>query len=572
MNMEKDDMAQVEGLNVRGTRYYLRVVIPADLQEAYGKARVNEALHTSDRRQAIEKATIRKGEWAAEFARKRAERNPVQLKSVSPALAAELAQRLRASILAADDATRTNPRLMADVTHKRQEMRRRKANGLYIPIWEPPEFTRDPLDGLTDEETAFLAEMNATEDEGAARALAGRRMAVVLPLVQAEARRMGLAFGADAPGAREALMEALKAYRIARQELTMRDRGEVIDTPEVPFPPVTNGATSSTPKARTLRDVFDRWTGSGDKPRSADAIAACERALRLHEAQFPGKALAAISREDGDTFRTWLRENSRTSKTARDRLTAIKSLLKYAHETLEWLDRQPWRSIDIEAKTTNKRRPWTMEELRSLFGTPLHQGYALPNAPHAGAEAAYWIPLLGLFTGARLGELCQLRPEDVREDDGVWALVLTDDGEHQSIKSAAGHRVVPIHSELVRLGFLDYVTGVKASGAGSLWPAMRQRPGKPSDFFGRWFRKLKSSAGLNEPMPDFHCFRHTVRPQMRRAGIPAETQDRITGHKTPGSIGTTTYDHWDIHDLQRGVEAIRYPGLDLPRVAPRGPA
>lgn len=67
------------------------------------------------------------------------------------------------------------------------------------------------------------------------------------------------------------------------------------------------------------------------------------------------------------------------------------------------------------------------------------------------------MPLLGLFTGARLGELCQLRTVDVQMVGGLPALVLTDDGEDQSIKSEAGHRTVPIHSELLRLGFLEYV-------------------------------------------------------------------------------------------------------------------
>lgn len=61
----------------------------------------------------------------------------------------------------------------------------------------------------------------------------------------------------------------------------------------------------------------------------------------------------------------------------------------------------------------------------------------------------------------------------------------------------------------------------------------------------------------------FHYFRHTVRPLMRRAGFSESTQDKITGHKTPGSIGTLTYDHWTREEMRNAVEAIRFQYLEL---------
>jgi integrase len=267
----------------------------------------------------------------------------------------------------------------------------------------------------------------------------------------------------------------------------------------------------------------------------------------------------------GDQYRAWLLENCNTPKTARDRLTAIKSLLKYATETLEWLPKQPWHGLDIKATTTNKRRPWTSIELQTFFHSPLYQQGTLPDHPYAGQHAAYWIPLLGLYSGARLGELCQLRTQDVQTLEGIPVLVLTDEGEGQSIKSVAGHRSVPIHSELIRLGFLDYVESIRSSGNGSLWPSLKLRNGKPSDYFGRWFKDQRHSLGLVEARPDFHCFRHTVRPLMRQAGFSEETQDKVTGHKAHGSVGTVVYGHWTLQEIQAAIEAIMYPFLSLQR-------
>lgn len=68
--------------------------------------------------------------------------------------------------------------------------------------------------------------------------------------------------------------------------------------------------------------------------------------------------------------------------------------------------------------------------------------------------------------------------------------------------------------------------------------AMKLRKGKPIDFFGRWFKEHRESLGL---APSFHYFRHAVRPLMRQAGIPDETQDKVTGHASKGSVGTVVY-------------------------------
>jgi integrase len=229
--------------------------------------------------------------------------------------------------------------------------------------------------------------------------------------------------------------------------------------------------------------------------------------------------------------------------------------------------RQPWEGLAIEVTTENPRRPWKKEELEVLFSSPLHMGYQLPTNKDGGRDAAYWIPLLALFTGARAGELCQLQTKDVQEIEGIPVLRLTDDGEDQKIKSDAGHRTIPLHSELIRLGFLDYVECVRKKGSVSLWPELPLRAEKPSDYFGRWFLEHRVALGLQgKGGPSMHFFRHTVRPLMRRAGFSSAVQDKITGHETRGSIGDVVYDHVMMEELQPAVEAIRYPYLNLPRV------
>jgi integrase len=67
-------------------------------------------------------------------------------------------------------------------------------------------------------------------------------------------------------------------------------------------------------------------------------------------------------------------------------------------------------------------------------------------------EAKRWVPFLAAYTGARVGELAQLRKQDVRKEDGHWTIHLTP--EAGTIKTNEARTVV-LHSHLVELGFPD---------------------------------------------------------------------------------------------------------------------
>lgn len=561
--MNEKIVANTTGLNQRGAFWYVRVVVPPPLRPSFGKSRYNVATGHTDKRQANVQAAGIRAEWLAKFAQKERELSPQPLPAVSPEMVLELAQRVHASALRDDDRIRSDLPLLAEMVHVRRELDRKANDPAHVPQWVPPEARKDDLTGLRDGEAHELMGLNEHLSKAAASALSKRNLAAVLSLVQAEARVLGLSFDHTAPGGREALEASLKAYRAARHEVTQRDSGEVIHTP------VLSSTPTATINARTLRGVYLRWKDSGDSTKSADTVAACGRALALFEGFAPESTLKGITRAQGDEFRTWISKQSNTSKTARDRLNWIKSLLKYAAETLEWIPKHPWAGISITVKTEAKRRPWEDPELKLLFKAPLTASYALPTAWNAGKDAAYWIPLLGLFTGARLGELCQLRVMDIRTVESLPVLVVTNEGVGQKVKSCAGHRSIPIHSELIRLGFLEYVASVRPAGEASLWPSLKFRKGKPSGYFSRWFSDYRKGLGLGA-LPDFHCFRHTVRPLMRRAGISETTMDKVTGHESGGSVGTVVYDHWTLGELKQAVECIKYPFLSLPVVSPHG--
>lgn len=309
-----------------------------------------------------------------------------------------------------------------------------------------------------------------------------------------------------------------------------------------------------------LRTIYDRWAKS--KPLTADSIACCGRALRLFEEHTHNTPLQNLTRSQGDAFRAWLQTLPTTSKTARDRMNWVKSLLKYAAQELEIIPKSPWVGLGIKSQTTAKRQPWSEEHLKVLLGHETWQKGTMPTDTKAGGIAAYWIPLLAMYTGARCSELCQLKVIDIGTTSNAPTIRITDEGEGQHVKSSAGHRVVPIHSELIRLGFLDYARSINES---SLWPDLPQREGKPGGYFSQYFGVLRKSLGI--PVHTvFHSFRHTVRTALTESRIHETTIDRILGHESGGSVGARVYTHVAVESLKAAIETLHYPAQQLDRI------
>lgn len=300
----------------------------------------------------------------------------------------------------------------------------------------------------------------------------------------------------------------------------------------------------------SMRDVYDFWIKSS--PKSSDAVASCARALKLFEEHTGNPPLSQLTRAQGDQFRAKLRELPTTSKTARDRFNWIKSLLKYASQDLELIPRSPWVGLEIKSRTTAQRQPWSTEHLDILLGHEIWQQGILPKDSKAGGLAAYWVPLMGLYTGARCSELCQLLVHDIDTKATIPTIRITDEGEGQNVKSAAGHRTIPIHSELIRLGFLEYVKSVEGP---KLWPNLPQREGKPGGYFSQWFGTLRKSLNIPESII-FHSFRHTVRSNLSAVGCQEVVIDRLLGHESSGGVGARVYTHVDANVLRNAIETL----------------
>lgn len=547
--MAKNTVRKERGVYRRtdSTQWQWQLKVPKDLRPLYPSPWAEQcSLRTSKLEEANRKARQLRVQWDATFKQQRDQREqlettaPEKVECITPQMAKALADAIKHTILDIDERVRTNPKQWAIGGGFKAQMR-----------------------GMPDHLADTLSETNREQVELLSVAVARNRLDEARPVMENVAAELGLAVDERTPGYAEALRVCLHALKDAYALGMQRDKGEVVETPPAP-----SLKQIEAQKPRYLRDVFELWKApfmpeEGKKP--PDKVTKKAAALKLYEEQTGNPPLNELRREQGAAFKTYLLKQKGASKTKNMRLGAVKELLKHASQDLEWLPRNPWQGLDIPYVTEKKREPWTLAEVKALFGLALFTEYELPKATASnGGPAAYWIPLLGLYTGASISELCQLQPADVLDKDGIACISINDEAEGKRVKTEQRKREVPLHSELVRLGFLEYVEAVRQAREEWLWPALSFRTDKPGGYFSGWFSRLRKTAPEN--VPDFHSFRHTVRSKLAEKHFPEALQDRITGHKVTGSAGVRVYTHYTLAVLSEAVEKIEYPGLTLTKV------
>jgi len=337
--------------------------------------------------------------------------------------------------------------------------------------------------------------------------------------------------------------------------------------PETETPPEV---TEQAADAVTLSDLADKWEAERKPDRKS--IEATERAIRRFTEMVGDILPRDLTRAHAVAFKDKLLESGQTPVNTNKHLAVFNVILNFGAANGE-LEYNPAQGVKVKVKRDPKdaRHPFALRDLQTIFATlPPYTGEVVPG--HIGRDAAYWVPLLALFYGARREELCQLRPEDIYEevymdeagaDRKVWVLRITDAGEGQKVKNSGSVRRVPIHAELITRGFLAFVD--KQRGKSQLFDLAPDENGRKGAAFGKWFNTtLREICGITDPKLVFHSFRHSFKDHCRALLISEEVSDALSGHassKVSRRYGGLSF---PLHPLVEAVGKYRVPGLVLP--------
>jgi integrase len=282
----------------------------------------------------------------------------------------------------------------------------------------------------------------------------------------------------------------------------------------------------------------------------------------------------------GLSFREIIEANKLVKKPAIGRTNTNKYLAALASfatwlVTNEYIDNEVMSGMYLSVDKNKKNVfPFTERQLQTIFSSSLFGKCVGDRLEHKEGNVAirdwrYWMPWIALYSGARLGEIAQLSTTDVRRLHGVWIFHITEEvatGEGDDLKSTktdGSQRVVPVHSELIKLGFLQYHAEMVARGEQRLFPELKRDSrgffGKASKFFNGYFEAVgvKVDKKLN-----FHSLRHGIADAFRRAGYLDEEFNVLLGHTkrtTTGVYGILP--QGVLSQRVEMIEAVRFSGL-----------
>ena len=210
------------------------------------------------------------------------------------------------------------------------------------------------------------------------------------------------------------------------------------------------------------------------------------------------------------------------------------------------------------------RPPFTIPELTSIF-TMIAD---LPNRPRFMPKLypmRYWVNLLALYQGMRLNEICQLYLDDIVMEEGLPCIRIRPDKERkQKVKNKSSIRTIPIHSTILRLGFIGYCLNIreeKGSMACGLFPPATALDGGYQRKMQQFNALIHSLPGM-DPRKSIHSYRHNFDTDLLNKGAQEYFILCLDGHTRTGEL-MSRYAKPDLHKLHSTLELVTYDGFDV---------
>ena len=264
-----------------------------------------------------------------------------------------------------------------------------------------------------------------------------------------------------------------------------------------------------------------------------------------------------------------------STTTQNNYLQSLSSLFNFAIQELDYAGSNPFKGKGSAKKTKlnkrSQRLPFSQEQLITLFSSPLFKGcQTLASCHKAGRmiptrSHKYWMPLIGLYSGMREQEILQLYVEDVRQYDNTWVFDLNLNHPDKRLKTIQSKRLVPLHEDLIYLGFLSFLESrTKEDAKGRLFSdAPMAVDGTYSSTFSKWFSRYLKKIGIKTDKTSFHSFRHNIKDGFRNSGCSDELAENFVGRST-GTTGEAYGQGFSVARLHEALHRIEFNCVEIP--------
>ena len=235
--------------------------------------------------------------------------------------------------------------------------------------------------------------------------------------------------------------------------------------------------------------------------------------------------------------------------------TTVNKHLSWCSSFYEWSinhgysNINPFKGLKLKRKVSprDERDRFTELELKKIFGK---ENYIHFTNIEKGRYELYWVPLIGVFSGLRLGEITSLYLDNIKEISGnhrekrwCFDIVEEPDRPDKHLKTLSSRRIVPIHDTLINLGFIEFIELLRKKDPHRkrLFQELPYRDGNYNQNVSRFINnRYLPNLGLKTDKKNFHSFRHTVTDHLKQKGVEPHFVNELLGHSS-GNIDLDRY-------------------------------
>lgn len=495
-------MALPRYVTLRGDTYYVRRPIPLDLQPVFGRKEITQTLAAKGLKAAVAASHGVLAEIEAEF------------------------EAARLTLRRADDEA-------AFMASNGVDGALEVVEGVLAGTMAPIQFSRRA--STPDERMTIDLALSTTGaiKRPQSRAEALKAFDYARSEVDFEASQVGIKLPMDEDDSASLIgvpmrhREATKAFlqeRLEADRLSLEAKAAMIAGAPVVDSGQENGSASS------LTQLSSLWESQRKPAKSSKAD--MRTAIRRLEALVGPLPFAKVVDDHARRLKAGLIADASLKNATRNKLWGmIRALFNVAVDD-GLLKDNPFTRVKLKLDDdSDAREPLSTDDLKTIFS-------AL-----SGEE--WWITRIGLYSGARLGEICQLTKRDIQPIDGVMCFNIRPDAETgKSVKTRSSIRKVPVHRQLLEDGLMKWIA---------------ERPGdrlftSPSAATSKRLNRRMRDAGMGMGKV-FHSFRHTFKGVARRH-MGQEWHDRLTGHAAT-SVGQG-YGDYDLQTLKEKIDLVEF--------------
>jgi integrase len=163
----------------------------------------------------------------------------------------------------------------------------------------------------------------------------------------------------------------------------------------------------------------------------------------------------------------------------------------------------------------------------------------------------------------RTNEMCQILLSQVKKEKGIW-FIFIEDSEETKVKTENAIRKVPLHPQLIDLGFVDYVTAQKKSKRGRLfWELSEDRDGFASHVSRHYNQRFLPAVGVWKKYTKvLYCTRHTFINKLYSEMVDENVIKVLIGHEKEFTMKHYGGDPFTPERLLEEISKVSYSGIN----------